>query len=161
MKSARRIRVLLVDDHEMVRDSLRSVLNGYRNLDIVGEAGDGEEAIQMVTNVRPHLIIMDINLPKIDGISATRYIKTRHPEIAVIGLSLILQSYSEYAMKKAGAFEVVDKENIMTQLYGAMQRAVASIQPVLILQDTRPTETSCDSDVFVSDFAKDRKDESA
>ena len=161
MESARRIRVLLVDDHEMVRDSLRSVLNGYRNLDIVGEAGDGEEAIQMVTNVRPNLIIMDINLPKIDGISATRYIKTRHPEIAVIGLSLILQSYSEYAMKKAGAFEVVDKENIMTQLYGAMQRAVASIQPVLILQDTRPTETSCDSDVSVSDFAKDRKDERA
>lgn len=161
MESARRIRVLLVDDHEMVRDSLRSVLNGYRNLDIVGEAGDGEEAIQMVTNVRPNLIIMDINLPKIDGISATRYIKTRHPEIAVIGLSLILQSYSEYAMKKAGAFEVVDKENIMTQLYGAMQRTVASIQPVLILQDTHPTETSCDSDVSVSDCAKDRKDESA
>ena len=161
MESARRIRVLLVDDHELVRDSLRSVLNDYRNLDIVGEAGDGEEAIQMVTNVRPNLIIMDINLPKIDGISATRYIKTRHPEIAVIGLSLILQSYSEYAMKKAGAFEVVDKENIMTQLYGAMQRAVASIQPVLILQDTRPTETSCDSDVSGSDFAKDRRDESA
>ena len=154
MKSARRIRVLLVDDHEMVRDSLRSVLNDYQNLDIVGEAGDGEAAIQMVTSVRPHLIIMDINLPKIDGISATRYIKTHHPDIAVIGLSLILQSYSEYAMKKAGAFEVVDKENIMTQLYGAMQRAVASIQPVLILQDTHPKEAQCEFEVSDSDLAK-------
>jgi DNA-binding NarL/FixJ family response regulator len=143
----------------MVRDSLRSVLNGYRNLDIVGEAGDGEEAIQMVTNVRPNLIIMDINLPKIDGISATRYIKTHHPEIAVIGLSLILQSYSEYAMKKAGAFEVVDKDKIMTELYGAMQRAVASIQPVLILQDTQVRETPCDSSeqVSASDLAKDEE----
>jgi DNA-binding NarL/FixJ family response regulator len=143
----------------MVRDSLRSVLNGYRNLDIVGEAGDGEEAIQMVTNVRPNLIIMDINLPKIDGISATRYIKTHHPEIAVIGLSLILQSYSEYAMKKAGAFEVVDKDKIMTELYGAMQRAVASIQPVLILQDTQVRETPCDSSeqVSASYLAKDEE----
>ena len=158
MKSARRIRVLLVDDHEMVRDALRSVLNEYQNLDIVGEAGDGEAAIQMVTSVRPHLIIMDIHLPMIDGISATRYIKTRHPEIAVIGLSLILESYSEYAMKRAGAFEVVDKANIMTELYGAMQRAVASIQPVLILQDTHARETPCDSEhVSDSDLAKDEE----
>jgi DNA-binding NarL/FixJ family response regulator len=137
MATAKPIRVLLVDDHEMMRDSLRSVLNQYPNLEIVGEAGDGEAAIRMVTNLQPSLVIMDINLPKIDGIAATRYIKTHHPEIAVIGLSLIVQSYSEYAMKKAGAFEVVDKEKIMSELYGAMQRAVASIQPVLILEDAQ------------------------
>jgi DNA-binding NarL/FixJ family response regulator len=110
MATAKPIRVLLVDDHEMMRDSLRSVLNQYPNLEIVGEAGDGEAAIRMVTSLQPSLVIMDINLPKIDGIAATRYIKTHHPEIAVIGLSLIVQSYSEYAMKKAGAFEVVDKK---------------------------------------------------
>jgi DNA-binding NarL/FixJ family response regulator len=126
----------------MVRDSLRSVLNGYPNLEIVGEAGDGEAAIQMVTSLKPSLVIMDINLPKVDGIAATRYIKTHHQDVAVIGLSLIVQSYSEYAMKKAGAFEVVDKEKIMTELYGAMQRAVASIQPVLILEDAHASDMS-------------------
>ena len=147
MAIAKRIRVLIVDDHEMVRDSLRSVLNGYPNLEIVGEAGDGEAAIQMVTRLQPSVVIMDINLPKIDGIAATRYIKTHHPEVAVIGLSLIVQSYSEHAMKKAGAFEVVDKEKIMTELYGAMQRAVASIQPVLILEDVPADTTSAPADV--------------
>lgn len=86
--------------------------------------------------------IMDINPPKIDGITATRHFKGHHPEVAIIGLSLILQSYSEHAMKQAGAFEVVDKENIMTEteLYGAMQRAVASIQPILILEDDPATD---------------------
>ena len=146
MAIAKRIRVLIVDDHEMVRDSLRSVLNGYPNLEFVGEAGDGEAAIQMVTRLQPSVVIMDINLPKIDGIAATRYIKTHHPEVAVIGLSLIVQSYSEHAMKKAGAFEVVDKEKIMTELYGAMQRAVASIQPVLILEDVPADTTSAPAD---------------
>ena len=142
MATAKRIRVLIVDDHEMVRDSLKSVLDEYPNLEIVGEAGDGEEAIRMVTKLRPSLVIMDINLPKIDGITATRYIKTHHPEVAVIGLSLIVQSNSEDAMKRAGAFEVVDKEKIVHELYGAMQRAVASIQPVLILEDVPATDNS-------------------
>jgi DNA-binding NarL/FixJ family response regulator len=142
MTTAKRIRVLIVDDHEMVRDSLKSVLGGYPNLEIVGEAGDGEAAIQMVTKLQPSLVIMDINLPKMDGITATRYIKTHHPDVAVVGLSLIVQSYSEDAMKRAGAFEVVDKEKIMHELYGAMQRAVASIQPVLILEDVPATDNS-------------------
>ena len=155
MATANRIRVLLVDDHEMVRDSLRSVLSQHPNLDIVGEAADGEAAIQMVRSLKPSLVIMDINLPKIDGIAATRHIRTHHQDVAVIGLSLIVQSYSEYAMKKAGAFEVVDKEKIMTELYGAMQRAVASIQPVLILQDTPATNTPSTS-VDLSDQAKNK-----
>ena len=161
MATATRIRVLLVDDHEMVRDSLRSVLNEYPNLEIVGEAGDGEAAIQMVATLKPSLVIMDINLPKIDGITATRHIKTRHPEVAVIGLSLIVQSYSEHAMKTAGAFEVVDKEKIMIELYGAMQRAVASIQPVLILEDVPSADTSStpanSKDVSGSDLAKEEE----
>jgi DNA-binding NarL/FixJ family response regulator len=141
MATAKRIRVLLVDDHEIVRDSLRSVLDQYTNLEIVGEAADGQAAIQKVASLEPSIVIMDINLPKMDGIAATRHIKTHHPEIAVIGLSLIVQSYSEHAMKEAGAFEVVDKEKIMTELYGAMQRAVASIQPVVILEDAPSADT--------------------
>jgi len=135
MAVAELIRILLVDDHTMVRQELRSVLTTYPNIEIVGEAGDGETAIRMAAQLRPAVIIMDINLPKIDGIAATRFIKTTYPDIAIIGLSLHVQSYSEYAMRKAGAFEVLMKENAVHELYGAIQRAVASLNPILILED--------------------------
>ena len=126
----------------MVRETLREVLNQYPNVEVVGEAGDGEEAIRQVPILQPSVVVMDINLPKIDGITATRTIKMNHPSIAVIGLSLIVKSYSEHAMLAAGAFEVLDKEKITNELYGAMQRAVASIQPVLILKDVAEEDLS-------------------
>ncbi|HKY73499.1 MAG TPA: response regulator transcription factor [Nitrospira sp.] len=135
MAIAELIRVLLVDDHVMLRQELKSVLTTYPNIDIAGEAGDGEAAIRMAAQLQPAVIIMDINLPKIDGIAATRFIKTTYPDIAVIGLSLHVQSYSEYAMRRAGAFEVLVKEKAVHELYGAIQRAVASLKPILILQD--------------------------
>jgi DNA-binding NarL/FixJ family response regulator len=135
MAVAELIRVLLVDDHVMVREELRNVLTSYPNIDIVGEAGDGEAAIRMAGQLQPAVIIMDINLPKIDGIAATRFIKTTYPAIAIIGLSIHVQNYSEYAMRRAGAFEVLVKEKAVHELYGAIQRAVASVNPILILED--------------------------
>ena len=63
-------------------------------------------------------------MPKMDGIAATRLIKTRYPKIAVVGLTRELKDYTSYAMKKAGAFEVVDKKNAVDELYDAIQRAL-------------------------------------
>jgi DNA-binding NarL/FixJ family response regulator len=147
MVTAQPIRVMLVDDHAMVRQGLRSVLDEYPNIEVVGEAADGEDAIRLVTKLQPSVVIMDINLPKLDGISATRYIKTNYPEVAVIGLSLILHSHSEHAMLEAGAFEVLDKEKTAHELYGAIQRAVAAIQPVLILKDIAVETPSVGADL--------------
>jgi DNA-binding NarL/FixJ family response regulator len=147
MVAAQRIRVLVVDDHATVRQTLESVLAAYPNIEVVGLASDGEEAIRKATSLRPSLVIMDINLPKVDGIAATRIIKMNHPEVAVIGLSFTPQSYSEYAMLKSGAFEVVDKANADHQLYGAMQRAIASIQPVLILTNVPSGDASSEGDL--------------
>ena len=124
------IRVLLVDDHARVREALRSLLQTYLNIDIVGEAGDGISAIRMVTTLRPAVVIMDINLPGMDGITATRIIKSNHPDIAVIGLSFSINSATVYAMRKAGAHEVMAKEKAVHELYAAIQRAIASIRPV-------------------------------
>ena len=135
MATAQLIRVLLVDDHTMVRQGLRSVLETYPNIEIVGQAGDGEAAIQLVERLKPVLVLMDINLPKMDGITATRFIRTNYPQIAVIGFSMTVESYSEHAMLKAGAFEVLAKNRAVHDLYGAIQRAVASVQPVVILKD--------------------------
>ena len=70
---------------------------------------------------------MDIVMPKMDGIAATRLIKTQYPHIAVIGLTRELKDYTSYSMKKAGAYEVVDKKHAVDELYGAIQRALAGI----------------------------------
>jgi len=142
MATAQLIRVLLVDDHKMVAEGLRSVLDQYPNIEVVGHAGDGEAAIQMVAKLQPAVVLMDINLPKMDGITATRFIKANHPNIAVIGFSMTVHTYSEYAMLKAGAFEVLPKDKAVHDLYSAIQRAVASIQPVVILKDALPPETA-------------------
>jgi NarL family two-component system response regulator LiaR len=121
------IRVLLVDDHAMIRQGLRCTLEVYPNIEVVGEASDGDEVLGCIEKVHPTVIVMDIVMPKMDGIAATRLLKTRYPQIAVIGLTRALQDYTSYSMKKAGAFEVVDKKNAVVELYDAIQRALASI----------------------------------
>ena len=137
MATANLIRVLLVDDHVMVRQGLRNVLQAYPNIEVVGEAGNGEEAVAMVGKIHTTLVVMDIIMPKMDGIAATRLIKTNYPDIAVLGLSVTPHSYHIDAMIKAGAFEVLTKEKAVHELYSAIQRAVAAIQPIVILEDAR------------------------
>lgn len=137
MPTANRIRVLLVDDHVMVRQGLRNVLQAYPNIEVVGEAGNGEEALAIVGKIHAAIVIMDIIMPKMDGIAATRLIKTNYPDIAVLGLSVTPHSYHIDAMIKAGAFEVLTKEKAVHELYSAIQRAVAAIQPIVILEDAR------------------------
>jgi DNA-binding NarL/FixJ family response regulator len=96
----------------------------------------------MVTKLQPAVVLMDINLPKMDGITATRFIKTNYPDIAVIGFSMTVYSYSEYAMLKAGAFEVLPKDKAVHELYSAIQRAVASTKPVVILTEATLTQSA-------------------
>lgn len=136
MARANLIRVLIADDHSMVRQGLRSALQAYPNIEVVGEARDGDEAIEAAYKFQPSVVVMDINMSRMDGITATRLIKAQHPEAVVIGLSAILKDYEVYAMQKAGAFEVLHKDNAVTELYSSIQRAIASIQPILILEDT-------------------------
>ena len=102
MATAQKIRVLIVDDHVMVRQGLRAVLQSYPNIDVVGEAGNGEEALSSVAKLQPTIVVMDISMPSIDGIAATRLIKTQYPQIAVLGLSVNAPSYHVDAMLKAG-----------------------------------------------------------
>jgi len=122
MSIARNIRILLVDDHTIVRQGLRNLLESYPNIEVVGEAGDGDEAVVSAAKLKPAVVVMDINMPKMDGITATRLIKTQHPEIAVVGLSVNAEDrYFLDAMQKI--------------LYAVIQRAVAAVQPVLILEE--------------------------
>ena len=117
------IRVLLVDDHPTIRQTLRSTLQDYPNIEVVGEAGDGEEAIVRVEHLQPAVVVMDIYMGRMDGITATRLIKAQYPQVAVIGLTIEQKDFQLHAMHKAGAVEVIKKEN-MAEVPGAIQRAV-------------------------------------
>jgi len=136
MAKAAPIRVVLADDHAMIRQGLRSALEAYPNIEVVGEAGDGDEAVLAASKLQPAIIVMDINMSKMDGITATRLIKMQHPQMVVIGLTIDPKGYLIDAMQKAGAAELLGKDQAVNELYGAIQRAVASIQPILILEDT-------------------------
>ena len=136
MSIATPIRVLLVDDNTLVRQGLRSALQAYPNIQVVGEAIDGQWAVLTAARLQPTVVVMDINMSKMDGITATQMIKTQHPEIVVIGLSVDLKEYQLHAMRKAGAFDLIRKDNVVAELYGAIQRAMAAIQPVLMLEKT-------------------------
>jgi DNA-binding NarL/FixJ family response regulator len=115
-------RVLLVDDHAMMRQGLRSVLEAYADVEIVGEAGDGEEALASVERLRPSVVIMDINMPKMNGIDATKRIKQRYPETLVLGLSVNAGPENQSAMAQAGAAALLTKEAAVDQLYSMIQQ---------------------------------------
>jgi DNA-binding NarL/FixJ family response regulator len=143
MAVANLIRVLLVDDHALVRQGLRSALQSYPNIQVVGEAKDGESAVMRATQLQPTVVVMDVNMrSRLDGIMATQVIKRRHPQMVVLGFSVDPKSYLVHAMEAAGAFEVLRKDTPMHDLYGAIQRAVAAIQPILLLKDTSASDES-------------------
>jgi len=83
-----KIRVLIVDDHPVVLEGLHNMLSTDRNIEIVGEAGDGAEAVKMVADKEPNVVMMDIRMPGMDGVQATRRIKQRSPTTAVIVLTM-------------------------------------------------------------------------
>lgn len=115
------IRILLVDDHAMVQQGLRSLLDNYPDLEVVGEASNGEEALASVNKLHPTMVVMDINMPIMNGIEATAAIKAGHPEITVIGLSVQTGAEMQLAMRKAGAAVLLTKEAAMDQLYQTIQ----------------------------------------
>jgi len=117
------IRVLLVDDHAMVRQGLRSVLEQYDDVTVVGEAGNGVEALEQVEALRPSVVVMDINMPEMNGIEATAAITGRHPEIVVIGLSVQAGGANEEAMKSAGASTLLTKEAAVEDLHRTILEA--------------------------------------
>ena len=115
-----RIRVLLVDDHVMFRQGLKSVVESYPGVEVIGEAGNGMEAIDLADRLRPHVVVMDINMPVMDGVEATKCLKARRPAVTVIGLSLHVSSEMERRMREAGASAYLTKESAVEQLYEAL-----------------------------------------
>lgn len=111
------LRLLLVDDHALVRQSLRTIIDGYPNLTVVGEAANGEEAVSMAAEAMPDVILMDVNMPQMDGIEATKRIKAAQSNAAIIGLSVNNSAPVMEAMKNAGAAAFILKDVAGEQLY--------------------------------------------
>ena len=128
MEHGSKVRVLLVDDNFMVRQTMRDILQPHPDIEVVGEASDGQEAFACVGMLQPAVVVMDMNMRKMDGIRATRSIKAEYPHVLVLGYSADPKDYNVSAMQQVGAFEVLQKDEAMKDLYGAIQRGVASIQ---------------------------------
>jgi DNA-binding NarL/FixJ family response regulator len=131
MESARKTpdgttRVLLVDDHKLVREGLRQLLASRAGIEVVGEAGDGEEAVELALVLRPDVVVMDVFMPRMNGVEATRRIVEQIPGIRVIGLSMHQGDEMAESMKRAGAADYLSKdgptEALVTTIRGGEER---------------------------------------
>jgi len=118
------IRILLADDHVLVRASLKYLLEGFAGLEVVGEAKDGYETVKMVDAVRPDIVVMDISMPGLNGLEAARSITKEHPAARVVVLSMHSDETHVLQALRAGAAGYVLKESAPAELEAAI-RAVA------------------------------------
>ncbi|HNP61181.1 MAG TPA: response regulator [Nitrospirales bacterium] len=118
-------RILLVDDHALVRQGIRGILEVQADFQVVGEAQDGLEAIEYARTLHPDLIVMDVNMPKMNGIEATRRIIQEFPLMAIIGLSVQEDKHVQELLLKAGAGMFLTKNGIASELVGSIRQMVA------------------------------------
>jgi two-component system response regulator NreC len=150
-------RLLIVDDHAVVRSGLRMLLENERNIEIVGEAGNAKEAIEAAARLKPNVILMDIGLPDLSGIDATREIKIRCPESVIVALTIHEDEEYFFKMLEAGATGYVPKraapEELLTAIRAAANGEVylyPSLAKLLVrdyLTGGRPTEEQNPSDL--------------
>ncbi len=122
-RRGRTIRLLLADDHPIVRDGLRSSFEGVQHIAIVGEAATGEEAVRLTSELQPDVVLMDISMPEMGGLEAARLIRERHPLIKVVVLTV--HDSKEYIVQilRAGAAGYVRKDASAAALRCAIESA--------------------------------------
>jgi len=141
------VRILLVDDHDIVRAGLRSILQNEKNVEVVGEAADGRTALQLVAELSPAIVLMDISMPDMNGLDATRQIVAKKDGVKVIALSMHSDRQFVVEILKAGASGYLMKNSVAPELPAAI-RAVASGKIYL-----SPSVT----DMVVEDFVRNQR----
>ena len=149
------IRVLVADDHAVVREGLRRLLGQDPAIRVAGEAIDGQEAVDLAAKLRPDVILMDLNMPKLDGVEATRAIHNSYPEIRIIGLSMYQEADWAQAMRAAGAADYLSKSDPPRNLLSAIHRAC---QPPATTPDPDGMTRRSRSEASRSSDALPRKD---
>ena len=115
------MRVLIVDDMPHVRQDLRTLLPLAGNIEIAGEAANGHEAIEQAASLQPDVILMDLEMPIVDGLAATRSIKLRHPATRIIALTIHADAATRQKAARAGVDEFVEKGAPLGALLRAIQ----------------------------------------
>jgi NarL family two-component system response regulator LiaR len=146
MNNQQRIRVLITDDHAVVRNGLSSFLMAFDDFELVGEAKNGEQAVRLCQQLLPDVILMDLMMPVMDGISATRVIREKHPHIQIIALTSFKEREQVQAVIQAGAIGYLLKDITADELAKAIRLAHAG-KPTLapeaaevLIQATRQPE---------------------
>ena len=118
-----KIKILVVDDHAIVREGVRMILAKESDLEVVGEAGDGQQALELTERVRPDVVIMDISMPGMGGIEATQTVRARHPEVQVLALTMHEDESYVFQLLRAGAAGYVLKRAAAQDLVQAVRAA--------------------------------------
>ncbi|RKY07887.1 MAG: DNA-binding response regulator [Planctomycetota bacterium] len=140
------LRVLLVDDHEIMRQGLRLLLEKNSDMEVVGEANDGLKAIELAKELEPDVVVMDVNMPGVDGADATRRIVSSRPDTRIVALSMHSKKGFIIEMLKAGASGYVLKENAFPELVNAITTVMGN-EIYLSSKITR---------IVVDDYVQDR-----
>jgi DNA-binding NarL/FixJ family response regulator len=147
------IRLLIVDDNDAIRDNIKSLVNKQPNIEVIGEAKDGESAIELARKLSPEIILMDINMPKLNGIEAAAKILRNNAAARIIIMSTHSDEHFVTAALKAGALGYVLKTSINRDLMPALHVVMANklflspqIKDVVIENYTKPLPKVNDSD---------------
>ena len=125
MSESKPIRVLIVDDHAVVRGGLSKFLQVYKDLELIGEAENGAEAIRLTRQLQPDVVLMDLKMPEMDGVAATREIRTKHPAVRVIVLTSFAEDNMVQGALQAGATGYLLKNVSGGELANAIRAAHA------------------------------------
>ena len=154
---ADRIRVIIADDHKLVRQGTRELLDRQPDIEVVGEAADGEEAVALVDAVHPDVAVLDVAMPRVDGLEASQRIKERHPDVAVLALTIHDDDEYVVALLEAGASGYMLKDADTEELANAI-RAVSGGNGVLppgvvraVLDRVKPERDAAVTDSPLSD----------
>jgi len=120
-----KVRLLITDDHDVVRQGLRLYLKRDPEIDVVGEASDGYEAVELARSLKPDVVLMDLLMPRMDGIEATEKIKAELPEVEVVALTSVLEDASVSGAIRAGAIGYLLKDTKAEELCRAIKGAAA------------------------------------
>jgi len=120
-----KVRLLITDDHDVVRQGLRLYLRRDLEIEVVGEAADGEEAVELARSLKPDVVLMDLLMPRMDGIAATEAIRVELPEVEVVALTSVLEDAAVTGAIKAGAIGYLLKDTNAEALCRAIKGAAA------------------------------------
>jgi len=126
MSRGKRTRVLVVDDHAIVRQGLRAILDAEPDIEVIGEAADGREAVRKALTLLPDVVVMDVSMPRMNGLEATARIVKESPGIRVVALTMHSSEEYVYSLLKAGARGYLLKESVSSDLVEAIHAVAGS-----------------------------------